>query len=204
MNKKLKPSNQIWAAPIILTITIGAVAFLSGIATSTSANTASYQTFTQQPDLRTQQALLGDFRQQKVDPVADMPTDFREMILKGHPLAMEVAFEALTFADGADAAVIYELLGNSISANPEDFMTLLATHLPDIDRLDALLGNLGEEFTDDLPTSTRVLEDRYFALRNVSVEEHSEAREQALLALSKMIFHNREMMVQIGPGETSP
>lgn len=183
----------IGVVPVSLILVTGLLTPVAGTANSDPVTSNVYQVFTSAPDRDTQNSLLHGLRGHAVRPAMDMSSEFRQMVLDGHPLAMEVAFENLAFADGADAALIYELLGESVSSNPEAFLQALTEFLSDIDRLDALLGHLGEEYTDDLPASTRALEERYLALRDVDSPDYNEAREHALLALSKMIYENRAL-----------
>lgn len=204
MKQRLRASqlNLLWAIPLTLLITAVVSVSLSDIARSeTASDTNSYQAFTSIPDVTTQDRLLRDLRQQAIDPVADMPATFREMVLSGHPLALEIAFEMLSVSDGADAAVFSQLLGNTVVSNPEAFLHALTQYLPSVDRLDALLGDLDGEYIDNLQASTRELEDRYYALRNVDSETYSEAREQALLVLGRMILQNRERMAGRSAGQ---
>lgn len=204
MKQRLRASQLtlLWAIPLTLMITAAVSVSLSDRAHSgTASDTNSYRAFTSIPDVTTQDRLLRDLRQQAIDPVADMPATFREMVLSGHPLALEIAFEMLSVSDGADAAVFSQLLGNTVVSNPEAFLHALTQYLPSVDRLDALLGDLDGEYIDNLQASTRELEDRYYALRNVDSETYSEAREQALLVLGRMILQNRERMAGRSAGQ---
>ena len=165
---------------------------------STAANEAAFHAFTSKPDKASKQALQQYFSEQEIYPIEDWTPEFEQLILDGHPLALEVAFESIPYTDGATSLHRDGLIGKTIMSAPEAFLWGVTRYRSSIRRMDVLAGYLGEEYVDDLPASIRGLEDRYFSLRNVESQDYNEARDEVLLLLSERIYKRRERLKEFG------
>ncbi|WP_157719040.1 hypothetical protein [Halopseudomonas salegens] len=176
----------------------GLISPFANAAKSDSEKTlAAFEAFTSAPSKITQQALMQYFSQQATHPITERTPEFEQMVLEGHPLALEVAFECMGYTDGAESLHLRWLIGQSIMSNPEGFLKAVTKYRHTIQRLGALVGYLGPDYVDNLSASILGLEERYMALRDIDSPEYSEARDEVLLALSKRIYQRREQMQEI-------
>ena len=176
----------------ILALIAGLVSPIASATDTAANNRAAYQAFTDAPSKESKQALQQYLLTHDMRPIEDWTPAFEQLILDGHPLALEVAFESIPYTDGALALHRDGLIGKSILTAPEAFLWGVTRYRSTIVRMDVLVGYLGEEAVDNLPFSIRGAEDRYFALRDVETQEYNEARDEALLILSEKIYKGRK------------
>ena len=182
----------------VLTLAASLVNQAAAAPGSTAANVAAFHAFTSKPDKASKQTLQQYFSEQEIYPIEDWTPEFEQLILDGHPLALEVAFESIPYTDGATSLHRDGLIGKTIMSAPEAFLWGVTRYRSSIRRMDVLAGYLGEEYVDDLPASIRGLEDRYFSLRNVESQDYNEARDEVLLLLSERIYKRRERLKEFG------
>ena len=166
-------------------------------ATDTAANNrAAYQAFTDAPSKESKQVLQQYLIAHEMRPIEDWTPEFEQLILEGHPLALEVVFESIPYTDGALSLHRDGLIGKSILTAPEAFLWGVTRFRSTIVRMGVLVGYLGTDYVDNNPASIRALEDRYLSLRNVENQNYNEARDEALLLLSERIYKRRQIMAQ--------
>lgn len=185
-------------ALIILALAASLVNQAAAAPGSTAANEAAFHAFTSKPDKASKQALQQCFSEQEIYPIEDWTPEFEQLILDGHPLALEVAFESIPYTDGATSLHLDGLIGKTILSAPEAFLWGVTKYRSTIVRMDVLVGYLGSDYVDDLAGSIRGAEDRYFSLRNVESQDYNEARNEALLLLSEKIYRNRKLLKKHG------
>ena len=198
LKSQLTPPDFIGFSWAIL-ILIASLASPVASATDTAANNrAAFQAFTDAPSKATKRALQQYLLEHEMRPIEDWTPGFEQLILEGHPLALEVAFESMPYTDGALSLHRDGLIGKSILTAPEAFLWGVTRYRSTIRRMDVLVGYLGQESVDNLPFSIRGMEDRYFTLRNVESQDYNEARDEVLLILSEMIYRERKLLKEIG------
>lgn len=182
----------------VLTLIAGLVSPVAGATDNTANNRAAFQAFTDAPSKASKHALQQYFSEQESHPIEDWTPEFEQLILDGHPLALEVAFESIPYTDGATSLHLDGLIGKTILSAPEAFLWGVTKYRSTIVRMDVLVGYLGSDYVDDLAGSIRGAEDRYFSLRNVESQDYNEARNEALLLLSEKIYRNRKLLKKHG------
>jgi hypothetical protein len=81
---------------------------------------------------------------------------------------LEALFKKLLTADGHVAEELDIEIGTRISRSTEVFLTVLMKYRSQINRLDALVGNLGPEFVDDFAKQSIELKKRIDALETIA------------------------------------
>jgi len=97
----------------------------------------------------------------------DVRDEFLKNVAAGKSKYMSIAFDLLPLLDGAAAEETSISLGRAIPHAPLIFLIQLRDHIKNIERLDVLLGNLGDEYVDKLNESTVELKKRLQAIQNV-------------------------------------
>ncbi len=98
-------------------------------------------------------------------------------IEKSHRDAVKVAFRLYSVSDGHFGEELAIMLGTLIRRNPTLFLQEFKIHRDIVTRVDALVGNLGPQFVDQLDAQRKEIHRRITALR--SVQDSSLAGVQA-------------------------
>lgn len=115
-------------------------------------------------------------------------SDILKKAEEGNLAALNQAFVLLSSFDGANAEDIDISIGKSIIRNPKNFLTALKANRKTVNRIDAVLGNLGPDFVDNFKKQRNELEKRLTAiqtvdsksLKNIRLECESELKRQIL------------------------
>jgi hypothetical protein len=84
---------------------------------------------------------------------------------------LEATFRKLDTSDGHVSEELDIVIGKSIKESPAEFLTLLRKYRLKVNRLDALLGNLGPELVDNFKMQADEVRQRIRALESVSDAE---------------------------------
>jgi hypothetical protein len=91
-----------------------------------------------------------------------------DRIKAGQRNSIKLAFSLFTISDASFSEALDIMLGKMIRKYPHLFLQELLIHRSFVTRLDALLGNLGEEFVDDEIGERNELKLRLEAIKSVN------------------------------------
>ena len=107
----------------------------------------------------------------------------------GNLRALNQSFRLLAKSDGAVAEDASIAIGKSIQKNPRNFLLVLKKNKKQIKNLDSLLGNLGDDYVDDLPKQKAELEARLNAVQSVKASSLKKVRADCEATLQRLIAH---------------
>jgi hypothetical protein len=105
--------------------------------------------------------------------------------------ALDQAFVLRAKSDGAAAEDIDIAIGKSILHNPKNFLIALWENRSGVQRLDALLGNLGPDYVDDFKKQKIELEKRLAAIHSVRDPAVKKVRAECEEQLKRLIAERK-------------
>ncbi|MGZ3717589.1 MAG: hypothetical protein ACXWR1_04715 [Bdellovibrionota bacterium] len=106
---------------------------------------------------------------------------------RGEPTSLNRAFVLHAKSDGGEAEEIDIAIGKSIARHPKNFLVALKKNRAKVQQLGPMLGNLGEEFVDQLEMQRIELKRRLKAIQSVSDRDLDSVRSECEKGLQRMI-----------------
>lgn len=160
----------------------------------------AYKTFRANPDSRNASAVTGLLPKRLNLPlpktrdeqrcwyyIADHLEVLSKKVQAGDVEAVRLAFRLMAISDGHMSEELDIMLGKLAIPHPRLFLKLLAENRELVVRLDALLGNLGEEYVDRFEAQCLALRRRVRALQTVTDTSLAHVRDEAIAALKDQI-----------------
>jgi hypothetical protein len=108
-----------------------------------------------------------------------------DRVLNGDRNAVKVAFRLYAVSDGDFGETLDIELGRLIKINPRLFLQELKVHRALVERIDALLGNCGDEYIDRMDAKARELRARVKALKTINDTDLQGIRDECISVLNQ-------------------
>jgi hypothetical protein len=109
------------------------------------------------------------------------------LVISQRRIAVKVAFSLFPISDAAFTETLDQMLGKLIQINPRMFLEELSSHRNLVGALGGLLGNLGEEFVDNIEAQNSEIKLRIRALKSVKIKMLSSVRDECIAELQTQI-----------------
>lgn len=115
-----------------------------------------------------------------------------KLVQRGDKDALRLAFKLFTIADGEYAEGLQIEIGKLININPSLFLQELKNHRHLIVSLDGLVGNLGQDYVDELELEKIEIEKRIKSLKLITDKDLIIIRDECLTELNRQLKRTQE------------